>query len=274
MHIIKAFFKNVFVRNVILAVIVFFLLLWGINLYLKSSTCLGCQISVPDFKGLSEAEVKELCELKELRYVIRDTDYVKEVPRNAIVMQQPGAESMVKKGRTIYLSINASSPKLFKIKEEELKDKPARQATKYLENNGFIIDPDWEYVPNLTLDWVLEIKYKDEVVEWGTKLPKGAELTLVVGNGNTSGKELHGPDWIGHMYADVKYLFAMQGRIEGKLDTTELRGSPLEASIIYKVLPDTNTIVKPSEPIDIFVMDSFAFRNVYPEDFKRTKDRR
>lgn len=252
----------------------FFLLLWGVNMYLKSSTCLGCEISVPDFRGLSEAEVKELCELKDLRYMVRDTAYEKEIPKQAIIAQQPGSESMVKKGRTIYLTINSSSPPLVKLKEAVMVDMPARQATRYLENEGFVVDPDWEYVPNITRDWVLEIKYKGEVIEWGSKLPKGSELVLVVGNGNAQGQELRGPDWIGHMYSDLSYLFMLHGRIKGKVDTTLLDGSPINASIVYKVHPDTNAIVKPSEPIDIYVMDSFAFRKHYPKEFKRTKDKR
>jgi len=253
---------------------VFFLLLFGVNLYLKKSTCLGCQISVPDFRGLSEAEVKELCDLKKLRYVVRDTAYEKDIPKQAMVDQQPAAQSMVKKGRTIYLTINSSTPPMVKLKESVMVDMPARQATKYLENEGFVVDPDWEYVPNITRDWVLEIKYKDEVVEWGTALPKGSELVLVVGNGNASGKELRGPDWIGHLYSDVKYLYALHGKIKGDVDTSALDGTPIESSIVYKVFPDTNTIVKPSDPIDIYLMDSFAFREIYPEEYKRTKDRR
>ena len=269
MHRLKAFFKNIFVRNLIIIVGLFFIILWVVNIYLKQSTCLGCQISVPDFKGLTEGDVKELCEAKKLDYVIRDTAYEKDLPKMAIVDQMPRALSMVKEGRTIYLTIN--SPTIPMVKLKNVEDMPARQATKFLENDGFVIDPDWEYQPDIMLDWVLKAKHKGEEVEWGTKLPKGAQLTFVVGNGQKT--DLKGPQLEGYEFEFALEYLKFRGLIIGDIDSSRL-DEPSAGALVYRVIPDSTQAMKPSDPIDIILMDSFALRQLHPDLFRMTKDRR
>ena len=60
MNKVKAFFKNILVRNLIFITLLGFIILWVTDFSLKKTTCLGCQITVPDFSGLSETDVEKL----------------------------------------------------------------------------------------------------------------------------------------------------------------------------------------------------------------------
>ena len=259
MNKIKAFFKNILVRNLIIIGILSLILIYVTECSLRTSTRLGESMLVPDFTGLTEIDVQRLCEQRGLNYQIKDTAFVKNMPKKAIIDQQPMAESSVKKGRTIYLTINSDKPPMVTL--QDLTNSVERQAMKILENDGFIVDPDSEYEPDPALGWVLKVKVDDEEVEWGTKLPKGTRITLVLGNGSSEG-EIYAPNLFSKEYKLTLSLLHMQGRVLGDIDSTELNGS-LEGAMIYRQHPYAGQQIKPSDPINIWICDSSTFNDIY-----------
>lgn len=261
MNKIKAFFKNIFVINVLIIGIVSLLGLFGIIQYLDWYTHQGEEITVPDFKGLDLDEVEKLSKSKELQIQIQDTAYSGKMAKNAVLGQQPEADSKVKRGRTIYLTINASEAPKVPIKN--LTDIPARQAVRILMNDGFKVDPEFEYVPNPALDWVQAVKFRDEEIEWGTRLEKGSKLVLVVGDGS-DGEGLSAPLCVGYDFETMKQLLKLKRRVLGTVDSTDVTES-INSAIVYRQEPAPFEKMKPSDPINIWLCDTSTFNMFYME---------
>lgn len=236
------------------------IILYVTECQLRKSTHLGESILVPDFTGLMEADVQRLCEQQSLNFVIKDTAYVKKIPKKAIVDQQPMPESRVKKGRTIYLTINSDKPPMVPL--QDLTNAVERQAIKILENDGFIVDPDAEYEPDPGLGWVLKVKVEGKEIEWGSKLPKGTRVTLVLGDGSADGKGLVAPNLFGKEYNLGMSFLRLQRRVLGDVDSSELNGK-LESALIYRQHPKAGQAIKPSDPINIWICDSATFNDLY-----------
>jgi beta-lactam-binding protein with PASTA domain len=266
---IKAFFKNIFVRNLLIIGVLGVLILYVTECQLRTQTLHGKKITVPDFKGLVEADVKRMCEQRGLNYVIKDTAYTKKLPKKAIVDQLPAGESMVKPGRTIYLTINSDKPPMIELKE--LTNQMERSAIRILENAGFVVDPDSEYEPDPGLDWVLKIKVDGEEVEWGTKLPKGTKVTLVLGDGSSDGRGLTAPDLLDMDYKIAISMLHMQNRLIGDIDSTELNDN-IKTAKIYRQDPLPGVKIKPNEPIHIWICDSTTFKEFYRDKIRTYRE--
>ena len=207
---------------------------------------------------MSRIEAEEMCEKRELEFEVREIGYSDEYPKNSIIDQIPLGQSKVKKGRTIYFTINSASTPMVELKD--ISGNLARQAERILRNQGFEIDEEYEYEPDPGENWVLKVKLDGKEVEWGKEIPKGSKLVLVVGNGMGNGKELRAENYIELAYDE--YLiqrFRLSRRVLGKVDSSAVDG-PASGALIYRQVPRPGEIIKPSEPINIWLIDSFAFR--------------
>ena len=152
------------------------LFLWGLNLY----THHGEELEVPDVKSLSLAQAEEMLDDYDLKALVVDSDYVKTLTPGCVLDQTPKPGAKVKSGRTIYLTVNASSSPTRAL--PDLADNSSvRQAQVKLRAMGFKLGPiepiDGEK------DWVYAIKLNGQKVFAGDRVPSDATLTLVVGTG-------------------------------------------------------------------------------------------
>jgi len=221
---------------------------------------LGCQITVPDFSGLSEADAEKMCQERGLVYQIKDTAYVKKMPKRSIVDQIPPMNSKVKKGRTIYFTINSDKPPLATL--QNLSQSLEGPARKILENDGFIVELDARYEPDPAEERVIKVEANGEEVKWGTRIPKGTRLTLVLGDGSNTGDPLKAPEYRGWDFLLVKRQMGMSRRVLGRVDSTSLNGKSSQA-IVYDQNPKPGQKIKPSDPIDIWITDPNTFKEVY-----------
>ena len=174
----KTFWKNIALIAVAAIVFVLVLFKW-FNIY----TLHGESLTLNDLNELTLEQAIEVLESKELNYTIVDSssfnpDYLP----LAVIQQNPLPESKVKKGRTVYLWLNAGSP--------PLKNIPCLMGNATLEEA-------FERLPQVGLD-IGEIHYKpmeelkegspilsmyiDSVeVECGDKVSYGTKIDLVVG---------------------------------------------------------------------------------------------
>ena len=132
----------------------------------------------PDLHGLVACALKVQ---RQLKAVAIDSSYVKGMPPGAILEQNPAGGSKVKKGRTVYLTINMDSAP--KVSVPDIMDNSSlRQAEAKLRALGFrVTEP--EYISG-EKDWVYSVTYKGRTLNAGDKVPHEALLTLHVGNGN------------------------------------------------------------------------------------------
>ena len=171
-----------FIRQAILAVLGFGLLFFLIYNSLSFITNHNEKIQVPDLLKKDMAEAEKLLDDADLRFVIQDTmDYNPEFPKNSVLKQDPRPGDIVKSGRKIYLTLNASDFR--QVSLPEFYGKTKRNVETTFKAIGFEISDTYEYVPDIGKDVVRGIKFKGKSLKEGDKLPKRSVITLVLGKG-------------------------------------------------------------------------------------------
>ena len=182
MNKIIAFFKQHSIITTLLEIaIVAVILCTGVIFWLDSYTRHGTATIVPSVRYLSVTEASDILSRKGFRCEVIDSLFNDRVTPGVVVEQTPDAESRVKEGRTIYLTINAYSPK--KVTMPTLIDGSARQAQAILRALGFT-NILVEYEPSPYKDLVLDVLCNGRQVESGEKIPLTSRITLIVGMGD------------------------------------------------------------------------------------------
>lgn len=181
---IKEFFSfrqnKFFWINLIAMIVVVALVLFGVLKGLDIYTRHGEAVVVPNVKGMSVAEAEKLFHNQGLTGIVSDSSYVKNLPAGCILDYNPASGHKVKRGRTIYLTINTLSIPLHTV--PDIADNSSmRQAQARLLASGFKLTEN-ELVPG-EKDWVYGVKYKGRLLAKDEKVPQGATLTLLVGDG-------------------------------------------------------------------------------------------
>lgn len=169
-----------FLFHLSFSVVLLAVLLYIIMLLLGVYTHHGKSMSVPDFLGLTESEVKVLTQEKKLRYNIVDSVFVPDAIPGTIIAQHPGFGYKVKPRRTIYFTISAISPE--RVLLPAIVDVSLREAQSRLENAGLRLGKV-EYWPHEFINVVLEKSIHGEPLTDDTLLIKGTEVDLLVGKG-------------------------------------------------------------------------------------------
>ncbi|RGM50317.1 MULTISPECIES: PASTA domain-containing protein [Bacteroides] len=181
---IKEFFSfrqnKFFWVNIIAMVIVIGALLWGALKGIDIYTRHGEAVVVPDVKGMGIGEAEKIFRNRGLSCVVSDSSYVKNQPAGCILEYNPGAGQKVKEGRTIYLTINTLDIPL-QVVPDVADNSSLRQAEARILASGFKLD-EIQYVAG-EKDWVYGVKYNGRQLVIGDKVPMGATLTLMVGDG-------------------------------------------------------------------------------------------
>ena len=134
------------------AAIVFFLIVKTIDFSLKKYTRHNDIIHVPSLIGLNLNKTEDTLQKLDLQYVILDSAaYNPNYDRGSILSHQPKANSQVKPGRKIYLTINPITVNYIPL--PYLKNKSLRQAISLLENHAFRVG-DLHYVDYYAKDVV------------------------------------------------------------------------------------------------------------------------
>lgn len=184
----KVFFKNLFYAILITIILLFLVLAW-----LKIYTRHGQKKEVPDFYGLTLKACKPLVKENHFILIVKDSVYTSEVGPSEVVEQNPKTGYMVKKGRKIFLIVNAIHPEVVPV--PYVVGYSLRQAKALLEANGFKLG-QLKYIPDLAVNNVLKEIYNNRETKPGDSLEKGVSVNLVLGKGLSNEKTLL-PDFRG-----------------------------------------------------------------------------
>ncbi len=183
MKFFKFLNKHIIIKNIFWAIALiislFLITLFGLNIY----THHGQAYSVPNFKGLTITEAKQLIKEKNFRCQIVDSVFINDMKRGVIVDQNPPADFNVKTNRTIFFTINAFTKP--KVKMPNIVGVSLRQAKAILETRGLNVGK-LIYVPDFAKNNILKQKYQGHVVKTGTLIDKGTFIDVVIGNGLSS----------------------------------------------------------------------------------------
>ena len=225
--------------------------------WLSHYTRHGETISVPDLKGKSIEEITPLLQNSELTYEVTDSVYTDEVDRGVVVTQTPHSGKAVKKGRTIFLTLNSKLPEMVEL--PDLMGKSLRIAVPLLEITGLKLK-SLEYKPDESCtDCVIGMKYGDEEVKAGSRIRKGAELTIVLGQ--QSREETIVPNLLGRQYRDAKDIILAQSLNIGQvlLCTGCQTSDDTSKAYVINQIPDEGDDANLGAYVDVFLStDSLA----------------
>jgi len=180
-------FKSRYLWLNILAMIgVVVLCLWGIKYGLSLYTHHGESIIVPHLKFKSYQEAEAQLKRLGLEVEVVDTGYIKTLPPDCILEQNPKGGERVKSGRIIYLTINSSKSPTITL-PDVIDNSSLREAMVKLQSMGFKLTTP-KQVPG-EKDWVYGIMIGDRNVVAGEKIPVDKPLTILVGNGMRSASD-------------------------------------------------------------------------------------
>lgn len=174
----RVFWKQLGLAMVIGVAIILVLIIW-LNVYTRH----GQSKSTPEVRGLSIREAEHVVNKNRMKLQIIDSVYTTIVPRGCVAEQTPLPGHRVKKGRTIKATINAFNPEMVAV--PDLVGLPRRQALSIIETAGLQIG-QLNYVPDLTVDFVLKQTIHGREASPGDSVQKGIVVDLVLGRGLSS----------------------------------------------------------------------------------------
>lgn len=172
--------KNPFFLNLMSAVIITVILILITLQWLSSYTRHNQSVAVPDVRGLSVEEAADFFGRNELDYTVVDSIYTSEVSPGAIAEVVPAVGSKVKKGRIIFITVNATTAKKAIIPDVE--DLSYRQAQALLQARGFT-SIEIQYIGGNYKDLAIGIALGGKTLSPGSMVPLNASLQLLVSDG-------------------------------------------------------------------------------------------
>jgi len=245
--------SKLFLKNFGLAVLLTVVLVWFTMLMLSFYTNKGENIPTPDFKGLTVEQVEALTSKNDLRFVIEDTIYRKEVQPGTVVMQNPLAGHKIKPNRIISITLASSMPE--QVEVPKLTDVSLRQARVLLESKGFALG-NIELRSSEFNDLVLEQKHQGQLVAPGSRIDNGSTIDLVVGK-NMEGGETTIPNLESLTFIEAQNILKSRSLNIGSViyDPAVITTEDTLKAIIWKQvpLPDSTTLVMPGSSVDLWL---------------------
>lgn len=179
-NILAKLLTNKYIKTIVLMMLIGCALiavtLYWLNIYTKH----GESITVPSVRGLQENEAGDILKKSDLKYEVIDSLFLTDGTPGAVVEQTPEENSKVKKGRTIYIRIQAKGVQMITI--PNLRDQSQRQAISTLRSLGFS-NISIDEVSSAYKGLVIDVLHKNKSLEANSKVPKGDPITLTVGAG-------------------------------------------------------------------------------------------
>jgi len=227
----RLFWKQLGLALAVGVAILIILIIW-LNIYTRH----GQSRPTPEVRGLSINEAKTVAAKNRMRFQVIDSVYTAFVPRGCVAEQMPLPGHRVKKGRMIKVTINAFSPEMVAL--PDLVGLPRRQALSLLETAGLQAG-QLNYVPDLTVDFVLKQTIHGREVSPGDSVQKGVVIDLVLGRGLSS-QHTSVPRLLGTTLEQARNEILGSSLNLGAyvFDATVITGTDSLNAFVYKQNPD------------------------------------
>jgi eukaryotic-like serine/threonine-protein kinase len=199
--------------NILFAIVVVFVLLVLFLTSLRWCTSHGKTIQIPMVKGMSYEKASALLEQKGFDVEIQDSVYFDSLPPLSVTRQFPEADAVVKRNRTVYLTLNRAVPPT--IEMPKLIGLSYRSAEVSLRQYGLKMG-DTSYRVDFAKNSVLDQVYNGNSIKPGMKIQMGSSIDLVLGTG-VGGFEFAVPDLFGMPYEEARTLLQATGLSTGAL---------------------------------------------------------
>ena len=176
----KKILTNIYVRNILAAIIIIVLLTFLTLAWLNKYTRHGESTEIPNVKGLTIEKAEPFFEATHLNYQVIDSVFNRDAAPGTIVETIPPIGTKVKEGRIIYVTLNSFSSQLLIV--PEVMDYSQRQAIAILKSIGFE-NIRTKLVPGAYRDLVLGLEAQGVPLIAGERVPINVQLTLLVSSG-------------------------------------------------------------------------------------------
>ena len=233
--------------NIVLAIIVATVILVTLIIWLRSYTQHGVEVEVADVRGIVSEEAEPILAEQGLVLVVIDSTYSDKVPFGTIVEQDPKPNSHAKHGRSVYVTINATTKR--QVVMPNLQDISYRQAETTLRGLGLRVDSVYDYEPSMYRDLVLDVKCNGVSVPPGEKLAVGTKVRLVVGFGRGT-EQVEVPNTVGLTLQDARSLLLSHRLTVGAVsyDEPEEEGVP---QYVYRQIPNAGEKLLEGEMVSL-----------------------
>ncbi len=173
--------RHPIIVNLVLVVVAFFAVCYAALFGLDIFTEHGKTVAVPDVRNMSAVEAARVLHNAGFNCEVTDSLYNDRYDLGAVVEQTPKAGAEVKSHRTIYVTVNYSSPRTIML--PNLADYSERQGLSMLQGLGFG-RVEVEYVASPYRGLILGVLVDGRQMEPGTRVLPSVSITLRVGDGN------------------------------------------------------------------------------------------
>lgn len=219
-----------------------------LKIYLPIHTNHGESVSIPDLGGYAFVEGIKVLEESGLQYEV-SVDSGFHIDKNPleILKQVPAANTQVKTGRKVFLTLNAQNAPLLKM--PNLVNTPLKNVQQILANMG-LGRGEIIYVPDIGTNVVLEQLYQGIKIPEGFEVPKGAKIDLMVGDG-LGNQVLSVPDLLGMDQVDAEFLILGSGLRIGEIKFMDT--NTVTSGQVALQSPAAGTDVNTGEIINIWI---------------------
>ncbi len=240
--------KKILINILIIIGVSFLLGFLFLKAYLPMYTNHGETVSVPDLSGYTFDESADILARSGLMYEVSiDSGFNTDEKQLAVLKQIPSANSQVKSGRKVYLTLNAKNAPMLKM--PNLVNTPLKNVQEILANMG-LERGDIVYVPDIGINVVLEQKYRGVNVAEGFEIPKGARIDLVVGDG-LGNQILSVPDLRGMDEVDAEFLILGSSLRVGNKNIVDT--DSIAPGKVYRQTPAPGMQVKTGEMVELWI---------------------
>lgn len=228
--------------------------------WLKCYTHHGESIQVPTFTSMSLREAAKAARAKDLVIEVSDSVYIPEKPPGQVLSQNPKANSQVKKGRTIYVTVSKNNPDLVRLPDLAGGDDYEMYARKCvrlgLKPRIAAHVPD----PKLSPNTIVAILYRGDTlsrtkIAAGLPIEVGAIVDFVVSE--SVDDTVNVPDCLCKTYDEAKFLLSSANLNIGTVIPDNTVTVP-ESAYVWKQTPkySPNEVMKPGESVDLYITQS------------------
>ena len=247
-----------FIVNLLIAVLLVVLIIFLFFNSLDSITHHNEDVSVPSVTGKNITDATQLLKAQGFGVEVVDSVYIDTAAKASIIRQSPDAASIVKKNRTIYLTVNRTvAPQ---IDMPDLRGFSFQSAQMYLQSLSLRLG-DTTYRPDIARNSVLEQQIKGKAIAPGTKVSMGSSVTLVLGDG-VGNVLMNVPNVVGMTLSDARsYLQSLNLSLGAIVPDPGI--SDPENAYVYKQNPTEKTTdsdgdtrknkIHPGQVIDVYL---------------------
>lgn len=175
---LKRFFSNWIARNLVAAVLLVVGLLLLAQVGLGIITRHNQTVTVPDFTNMTVAEAHDAAREGHVGVKVTDSVFVRRLGAGVVYRQSPKAGATVKKGRSVFLTINSIVPR--KVVMPNLIGYSLGEARAELTNRGLSLGK-LTYARDIATNNVLRQSVRGRVIRPGDLVISGSEVDLTLG---------------------------------------------------------------------------------------------